>query len=92
MGTKRPRPLLRRTNTACRQETGASEHLFGNEEMIPLHQSNGCGGDDGLPVEWAGVVAPALQKQRSGWEDGRTKNGKSAQFRLPLGISGTLIQ
>jgi hypothetical protein len=24
---------------------------------------------------WAGIVAPAVQEQRPGWEDGRTKKG-----------------
>ena len=27
------------------------------------------------PVGWAGIVAPAMQEQRPGWEDGRTKKG-----------------
>jgi hypothetical protein len=24
------------------------------------------------PVGWVGIVAPAVQEQRPGWEDGRT--------------------
>ena len=27
------------------------------------------------PVGWAGIDAPAMQEQRPGWEDGRTKKG-----------------
>jgi hypothetical protein len=27
------------------------------------------------PVGWAGIVAPVMQEQRPGWDDGRTKKG-----------------
>src|SRR5579859_229050 len=35
------------------------------------------------PVGWVGIIAPAMQEQRPGWEDGRTKKGSLPDGRLP---------